>query len=81
MIIAVLDNYRIIKGDEVSTDYRKHQDEKRMDIKQLIEASSNNMLSELSRDCQISENIEKEKCSHEDLFEIEMKEEKRNKSK
>ena len=49
-----------------------------MDVKRLIEAASNNMLSELSRERQVYEMHGLDKCSKLDLVEIEMKEREGN---
>ena len=72
----VLINNRIMKGDEMSVDYRENQPAKKMDIKRLIEASANNMLSELSCDCRVHGQYKKDACEEDCLSEMKFNNEK-----
>ena len=60
----------------MSVDYRENQPAKKMDIRRLIEASSNNRLSELSCDCKIYEQHKKDECQKACLSEIKLNSEK-----
>lgn len=66
----------MMKGDEMSVDYRENQPAKKMDITRLIEAVSNNRLSELSCDCQKHEQHKKDECKKACLPEIKLNREK-----
>ena len=65
----------------MSVDNAEDQPIKKMDIKQLIEASTNNMLSELSHDCQVNEKHEKDESEEACLSEMKLNSEKTSQSK
>jgi len=60
----------------MSVDNAEDQPIKKMDIKQLIEASTNNMLSELSHDCHVNENHKKDEYEEACLAEMKLNSEK-----
>ena len=65
-----------MKGDVMSIEHKEDQPVKTMDIKRLIEASSNNMLSELSYDCQEHEQDKNDECIKSCLSEMKLNSEK-----
>ncbi len=72
---------RMMKGDEMSVEHAEQKTAEKMDIKRLIEASANNMLSELSYDCQVNEKHEKDECEEAYLAEMKLNSDKTNQSK
>ena len=67
---------RTMKGDEMSLNNAEEKPVVRMDIKRLIEASANNMLSELSHDCQVNEKHGKGESEEVCLAEMKLNSEK-----
>ena len=72
---------RMMKGDEMSVEYAEEKPAEKMDIKRLIEASANNMLSELSHDCQVNEKHEKDESEEACLAEMKLNSEETSQSK
>ena len=60
----------------MSVDNAEEKPVEKMDIKRLIEASANNMLSELLHDCQMNEKHEKNESKEDCLAEMKLNSEK-----